>query len=144
MGDAPPAPQWFKVMVTHLSMMYPASKFSERIIPSWWIELGVYDRDAIKLAFRRAMRDSPERMPSCPKLVDYAKAAQKSLKAKNEETRADRLLEASEPRPDYTLSPSNPFNNILNRFRNGDIPKNEQESAETVKSIIEALTKGFK
>lgn len=74
-------PRWFEQSIWHLFDLYPGVMPSKTTTISWWREMRHNSEQAIKNGIRRAIQDSPARMPTAPQIMAHVKAVEKSMKS---------------------------------------------------------------
>lgn len=134
-------PQWFRDEVVALFALYPSAILSAPTILAWWRHLHGVAEDKILQrvlvqAFKRAPEQSTSFCPSAEIVRQVAEPIAKTLSCPvaNLELRAL-------PEPELTLPPDNPFHDMLERFKRGEIPR--RQAADAARQIVSTLAAGM-
>jgi hypothetical protein len=123
-------PEWFARSVWMLFDLYPGCNASKTAADSWWRFLRELPEDAVRKAFRLAIKASPDRCPTAAQIRAHAEAVAKTLGT----PKADLTLPAL-PEPEPELPADNPFAAKLEAYKRGEIPRRLEDQAAELASM---------
>lgn len=123
-ANTPAEPAWFTHSVVMLYDLYPGAYIGPTTVRSWWGYLRDVPTEALRAAFRLAIRASPDRCPSAAQVRAHAEAVAKTLDGPKPD-----MTRLALPEPEPVLPEDNPFFETLERFKRGDLPRQDEAKA---------------